>query len=708
MDLNKLFNPESVLFVDNFNTTFSSKRLLSNLSKSGFSGRLSLYNKGKGESQIQIGNIFFQVEDKLDNNPIDLAVVSRLSQIDHCLADELAERDCHLVMTPGQCPATKSNYLRYLRLSQELIQKGIYLLGPQSSGVFSNSQLGIGNHQPQENLPSTGISALVEGESAFNALLSETGKRGFGLEKVVDVGEQWGISLPALLRFLAQDEKTRVIVLVLSSIADGTSFKQVAYEIAGTKPVICLLQGGSKASHNLFRNFRRTTPIIDKVMMALCRQCGFLFIENFGQILQLLSYINVFDLKLPWDSTVFAVANDAYASAYMADKAAKIQLRLLSPVLQETAERLSGRENLTADMIQDLAQKYLPLPTDKFRGEKLDNLLRLGMSNTDTWATVAYLPAKSSSNSRLVNKLCKLNEKSKKPLILCGAYGGNQNAKVASQNQVVGYPDLEEAFMTFKNCYQLNSLLREQKKEKFQDAPPARQSSSYILDIHLKQGLTTLDKFTSNVLLAEYGIPVCDEAIAFKLDQLKNIAGTFGYPVALMVIHDADKSRAIFEPIKGIKNVLELEEAYLFLREKYNFQMGKKKQLIFLVQKMVDSELEFFISASRRPYRNLFGPFITFGLGGAMGHVYNDITAGIAPLTINHARNMIYNLSARKLFSGFRDLPQINIETLAGILVKVSVLFQENPNILEMDINPLVYHRERLVALESFIFLRNE
>jgi acetyltransferase len=110
-----------------------------------------------------------------------------------------------------------------------------------------------------------------------------------------------------------------------------------------------------------------------------------------------------------------------------------------------------------------------------------------------------------------------------------------------------------------------------------------------------------------------------------------------------------------------------------------------------LVQRLAPKGQEVILGMTRYP---IFGPLIMFGFGGIFVEVFQDVAFRLAPLTRNGARNMVRSIKGHKLLSGFRGAPKTDIGTIERMLVGLSDLVLDHPEIKELDINPLLVHPE--------------
>lgn len=121
-----------------------------------------------------------------------------------------------------------------------------------------------------------------------------------------------------------------------------------------------------------------------------------------------------------------------------------------------------------------------------------------------------------------------------------------------------------------------------------------------------------------------------------------------------------------------------------------------------LVMEMAEEGVETLVGLTRDPQ---FGPVVAFGLGGIFVEVYRDVSFRLAPVSVDEAREMIREVKAYKILSGYRGRPPSDVEAIADVIVKVSILGDRYPEIMEMDINPLIAYPKGVLAVDVRVIL---
>jgi len=193
------------------------------------------------------------------------------------------------------------------------------------------------------------------------------------------------------------------------------------------------------------------------------------------------------------------------------------------------------------------------------------------------------------------------------------------------------------------------------------------------------------------ILLDAAGISRAGEAVVTTKDGAVNIAGKLGFPVVMKVVGPVHKS-----DVGGV--VLNVKDSETVGRE-FERMIKIKDTTAILIQPML-SGVELFIGAKRE---DKFGHMVLCGLGGIFIEVLKDVNAGLAPLSINEAKSMIQRLKGYKILKGVRGQEPVNEEMFAEMVVRVSALVKAAPEIFEMDINPLLGRKDKVVAVDARI-----
>jgi len=208
-----------------------------------------------------------------------------------------------------------------------------------------------------------------------------------------------------------------------------------------------------------------------------------------------------------------------------------------------------------------------------------------------------------------------------------------------------------------------------------------------------------LSEYESKLIIKEAGIPIARQGLAHTRNEATELAEKIGYPVVMKGCADTLTHKTEMGLVKlNINDASEALSAYDELTSKGIDMDG------VLVMEMVFGDREFVMGLSRDPQ---FGPYVMFGLGGILTEALNDVSFRVAPLEMFDAEDMISEIKAQKLLGNFRGKPPVDQKELSELLIRVGQLGVENDEIAEIDINPIVFCGDKLVAVDALIVIND-
>lgn len=218
-----------------------------------------------------------------------------------------------------------------------------------------------------------------------------------------------------------------------------------------------------------------------------------------------------------------------------------------------------------------------------------------------------------------------------------------------------------------------------------------------------RQGRTIATEVESKQLLNRAGIPVVETLQARTQKEAIHLGLEMGLPVAMKVISPDITHKSDAGAVKlGLNSVEEIKRAYKqIMRSVRKLHPGAKLEGVS-VQKMARPGREIIIGMSKDPQ---FGPLLMFGIGGIMVEVMKDVAFRLVPLTRRDAREMILEIKGYPLLTGFRGAEPVDVGFLEKLLLKVSALIEQHPEMKEFDLNPVIAYKDGAVVVDSRIML---
>jgi acetyl-CoA synthetase (ADP-forming) len=221
-----------------------------------------------------------------------------------------------------------------------------------------------------------------------------------------------------------------------------------------------------------------------------------------------------------------------------------------------------------------------------------------------------------------------------------------------------------------------------------------------------KEGRQILTEFESKIFLKQAGIPVIETKLAKTLKEAVAISQKMGFPIALKIaspdiVHKSDSGGVKL----SLQNVAEVKAAFKEIvdgAQKINPSASIEG---VSVQKMAKPGTEVIVGTSKDPQ---FGPVIMFGLGGIFVEVLKDVSFRIIPLSKKDALEMIEEIKGYPVLKGYRGKEPADISALVEIILKISKVMEQNPEIKELELNPILAYKKGAMAVDARIILEKE
>ena len=212
-----------------------------------------------------------------------------------------------------------------------------------------------------------------------------------------------------------------------------------------------------------------------------------------------------------------------------------------------------------------------------------------------------------------------------------------------------------------------------------------------------------LTEVEAKELLRKAGMPVIDTRLARTGKEAVSLAREMGFPVAMKIISPDIVHKTDAGGVKlGLANAAQVEKAYHDIMSSVRQKAPQAQIEGVSVQKMARPGTELIIGMNKDEQ---FGPVIMFGLGGIFVEILKDVSFRLVPLTPGDAAEMVAEIKGFRLLQGFRGQEPVNISLLEDLIVKISEFIDKNPQIKELDLNPVFGYRDSLAIVDARIIL---
>lgn len=229
--------------------------------------------------------------------------------------------------------------------------------------------------------------------------------------------------------------------------------------------------------------------------------------------------------------------------------------------------------------------------------------------------------------------------------------------------------------------------------------------TSEIVQRALEGGRLNLLEPEAKAICLDYHIPVPPFELARNADEASSAAERLGYPVVLKIVspdilHKTEAGGVML----GIRSTAEVREAFTRISDNAEKYDSKAKIEGILVQKMAPQGTEVIVGGLVDPQ---FGQTLMFGLGGVFVEILNDVTLRIAPIAEQDACEMVREVKAYPMLKGYRGSPPVDEDTIVHILLAASDLMMENPQINQMDLNPIMAYEKGANVVDARMILQS-
>jgi acyl-CoA synthetase (NDP forming) len=228
-------------------------------------------------------------------------------------------------------------------------------------------------------------------------------------------------------------------------------------------------------------------------------------------------------------------------------------------------------------------------------------------------------------------------------------------------------------------------------------------AQSEILDRAKMEGREVLTEVESKELVKQWGMPVIETKLARSKKEAIAMSKEIGFPLVLKIsspdiVHKSDSGGVRL----GLANATQVAKAYSEIMASIKQRYPQAIIHGVSIQKMAPPGIEVIVGMSKDPQ---FGPVLMFGLGGVLVEVLKDVSFRIVPVTKRDAKEMIQEIKGYPILEGYRGQEPASISALEELIVKVSQFVEQNPQIKELDLNPIFAYKDKAIAVDARIVL---
>ncbi|MEU5599416.1 GNAT family N-acetyltransferase [Streptomyces sp. NPDC020298] len=719
----RLLAPRSVAVVGVGRTPGGVGRgVLGNIRDAGFTGRLYAVNKAFPDDLKEIDGATAHRSVREIDDPVDLAVVA--VPADH-VPEVVAECGEHgvqglVVLAAGYAEAGPDGRERQRALVRQARTYGMRIIGPNAFGVINTSEEVRLNASLAPEMPRPGRIGLFAQSGAIGiALLSRLHRRGGGVTGVTGVstfvssGNRADVSGNDVLQYWYDDPDTDVVLMYLESIGNPRKFTRLARRTAAAKPLVVVQGAGSAPQGHAVR----ATRLPHATVSALLRQAGVIRVDTITELVD--AGLLLARQPLPAGPRVAILGNSESLGLLTYDQCLAEGLRPIRPLdltTGATAEDFHAALSraLADDTCDAVVVTAIPAigeasPGDAELAEALRSAaagapgkpvlvvhVELGGLAEALSAAASTAPASPEGGDphRPVERLPGMAAAADKP---AGAAPAGPGSRL-----IPAYPAAERAVRALGEAVKYAQWRREAadpgKVPEYEDID--EKGAARLIDGMLArgQGLTLGTEETCE-LLGKYGIQVHRALPAPTPDAAAEAARTLGYPVALKATAPHLRHRADLGGVRlDLADEEQLRRTYTELTELF----GPPEELRPVVQSMAPRGVDTVVRAVIDPAA---GAVLSFGLAGAASQLLGDMAHRLVPVTEREATSLVRSIRTAPLLFGWRGSTPVDTPALEELLLRVSRLVDDHPEVVAVTLEPVVVAPQGLSVLSASVRL---
>jgi acetyl coenzyme A synthetase (ADP forming)-like protein len=697
--LDALFSPQSIAVIGASRSKGKlGHAVLSNILESGFTGAIYPVNPGASE----ISSLVCYPNLEAIGKAVDMAVI--VVPAEHVLAilDSCGKRGVRsvIIITAGFRETGHEGMVAERKMAEMAETYHMRILGPNCLGLIDT--IAPLNASFAAGTPKRGKIAFMSQSGALcTSILDIALAEDVGFSRFVSLGNKADLNEIDFLQAWAEDPESRVIMAYLEGISNGSHFIEVARRLTKHKPIIAIKSGTTNAGSRAVSSHTGTLAGSERAYEAAFKQAGVIRAGSVGDLLDL--SVALARQPLPKTGQVAIITNAGGPGIMASDAVEHVGLALASfrdDTLDRLREALPPAASLTnpVDVLGDAL-------ADRYR-----HAMEAVSADPNVGAMLVILtPQFMTQVKETAQAVGEIAQRVEIPVLACfmGETNTREGVKLLTAQDVPNYVVPERAIAALRTMVDQRRW-QERALPKFETFPTDDEKVGRVFQQVRRDRRLQIGDAEARDILDAYGIRIPKSRLCKTADEAVSFAEEVGYPLVMKIaspdiLHKTD--------IGGVRlnnvNANDLRDAFDLLTFRALRYMPNAEIWGCLVQQQTRGGKEIIVGMNRDPQ---FGPLVMFGLGGIYVEVLKDVSFRIAPFSREEANEMVREIRSFNLLRGVRGQARSDIEATVETLLRVSQLVTNFPEIVELDINPLMVFEEGrgIAAIDMRLVLASE
>lgn len=699
-NIDKMFQPETVAVIGASEREGSiGNAIMGNLVNGGFSGMVCPVNpKHKTIWGLPAHNSIMDLDTAADLVIISTPIVSVPDIIRECA--EAGVGGAVIVSAGGKETGEKGRALEKA-IKEDAKSSALRIIGPNCLGII-NTRAKL-NASFGRRMPLPGRMAFISQSGAIcTSILDLSIKEQFGFSYFISLGSMLDVDFGDMIDYLGSDPDVSSIVMYIEGFTRFRNFMSAARAVSRVKPVIALKAGRTKAGAKAAASHTGAMAGEDAIYDAAFKRAGIVRVKTFEELFDCSEMLA--KQPKPYGSGLGIITNAGGPGVMASDALADYGLDPV-PLSSETLRQLDeilpsywSRAN-PIDILGDASP------------ERFQKAVEICLNAPEINGLLIMLSPVALINPTDVAKvLAEMFRNKSYPVITSwiGGFDVEEGVRIFNQAGVPTFDTPERAVRAFMDLYIYGKNI-----EMLQEIPSKvsgkiefdHNQAKAIIDKGIEDKNHILTEVEAKRLLSSYGIPVNQTIVATDANEAVKKAGEIGYPVVMKIFsreitHKTDAGGVCL----NLGTDAEVADAFTEIITKAARYAPDADIEGVTIQPMLKSmDYELILGAKKDPD---FGPVILFGMGGMMTEVLKDRAIALPPLNRLLARRLMEETKVYQVLKGFRNNPPADLVLLEEIIIRLSQLVTDFPEIEELDINPLFVAQSDICAVDARVVIK--
>ena len=699
INLDKIFHPQSIAVVGASQRSGSiGFALMRNLIQEGYPGKVYPINpRYKTIWKLEAFPSLLELESPVDLVIMAAPIASAPQTVREC--KENGAGGVVIISAGGKETGAKGRELESA-IKNEAKDSGLRIIGPNCLGIVcSQAKL---NASFASHMPLPGKMAFVSQSGAIcTSVLDLSIKEQIGFSYFVSLGSMLDVDFGDIIDYLGGDYQVNSIIMYIESLSRFRNFMSAARAVSRVKPIIAVKAGRTQAGARAAATHTGSLAGEDAVYDAAFERAGIVRVKTFEELFDCAELLAKQPRPL---GPGLAIITNAGGPGVMAADAlfdhGVDPVALRPETIQKLDEFLPPYWSRTnpIDILGDATS------------ERYQKVVDICLKASEVKGLLIILTPQAMTRPTHVAQTLAGHLRGKPYPVFTSWMGGRDVEKgkeIFNHEGIPTFDSPERAVRAFMNLYRYSKNVK-----MLQEIPPNlpkkiefdHERARILLDQGIETENFLLTEIESKDLLSAYGISVNSTKLTVSGAQAVEKALEMGFPVAMKIC-----SRDILHKTNAngvslnLKNESDVHDAFKRIMASARSFYPEAQIQGITIQKMLSPEYELILGTRRD---RDFGPVVLFGMGGIMAEVLEDQAIALPPLNRLLARSLMEKTRIYRLLKGYRNHPPANLTLLEEILIRLSQLVTDFPEIEELDINPLMVTKNDFCAADARILLK--